>query len=1222
VQATLLTLAIAAILALLAALLGPHFVDWNAHRATFEQQASQAIGLPVRVTGPMDVRLLPSPSLVLSGVEIGEPGDAQALRAKALGIEFALPPLLSGHFRAVELRLIAPEMRVSLTQDGQAVLPNALGGIDTQPLSIDKLVVEDASLHLADAASGTSAVLTRLWFSGEVRALPGPIRGEGAFVMDGALYGYRIATARPEANGSRIKLTIDPADRPVVAELEGLLTAADGVPRFEGTAALARRVALKGDKGDTAEPWRISARVKASAASALFEQVEYQYGPDERALKLHGTAEAKFGAQPRLDAVLTARTLDADKLLGDAHSAGQSPRAALSDLISAAARIVGPPIPAQVGFGIDSLTLGGASLQNIRGDIEFGRGRMVLTGFEARGPGFTQVQASGRIEQPSEGLSFSGPVVVTSTDPRAFMQWLDGKTGASTLPARPLRFRGEVTLAAERIAIERMQAQFDRKTFDGDISYVFASGAEPARLVAALRADEVDLDAWLDAADSAKLFSGIERPDDVSLALSLKRLRFGGFDADDMTVKMSLKDDALSIERLAVARVAGLAIEGKGDIDTRTHRGSGSFNVAIRDAQGLNALAAHAPAVMVAPLQRAAQVAGAGKLAGTIRVEPAAEAGNSRATISLAGPLGPIDLRLKSVVAGAWTEPRQADLSLEASLDSGDVNALLNLVAAERLVSAPRQPGTYTLSLQGALAGDLDLDTRIVSANLDMRAQGKIRALGSDAGRASLDIAIGSADVVLPGAAAKTIPVTLKTKLVRDGEGLRFDDLSASVAGSALRGRLGLAFGEPLKLDGELRMDRLDIGAVLATVIGSARASKSGAAWSETPFALPALPRLTGQMHVSAAQAALTPALQVAKFRSALRFAETDVSVEHIAGEVLGGALSGEMTIRPAPDAIGLNARIAVNDADATQLLFGDGAAPLTGQAALTLQVEGMGRSPRALVGSLNGSGTLTLERAQIASLDPNVFATAMNSVDQGLPIDAPRVRDLANRGLNAGPLMVPHAEATLTIAAGIARIDTFKARAEAADLAASGSYDFSTARIDLRLAMTGPAEGASLRPEIAVQLRGPSAAPERILDISALTGWLALRSVDRHTKKIEAIEQSRQAEEAKEPAGKEAAPPKPETSVAPSLPRKPAQPAAQPVQPAVPLPPAVEIRPAPGERRRVLPQAREPRIEPQRAEPQHSGGANPFPTPIGSPPPQEPPVARPFAPQTVRPIF
>jgi uncharacterized protein involved in outer membrane biogenesis len=474
---------------------------------------------------------------------------------------------------------------------------------------------------------------------------------------------------------------------------------------------------------------------------------------------------------------------------------------------------------------------------------------------------------------------------------------------------------------------------------------------------------------------------------------------------------------------------------------------------------------------------------------------------------------------------------------------------------------------------------------------------------------------------VLPGPAPKTVPVALKTKFVRDGSGLRLDDLSANIAGSAVRGRLGLVFGEPLAIDGELRTDRLDIGAVLATVIGGARAAKGETSWSETPFALPAVPKLSGRMNVSAAQAALTPALQVAKFRSALRFADAELIVEDVAGEVLGGSLSGEMTIRRAPDAVGLNGRIAVTDADATQLLFGDGAAPLTGQAALTLQFEGLGRSPLALVGSLNGSGTLTLDQARIASLDPNVFATAMNSVDQGLPIDAPRVRELANRGLDAGPLVVPHAEATLTIAAGVARIDTFKARAEAADLAVTGSYDFSSSRIDLRLAMSGPAAGTALQPEVAVQLRGPSAAPQRVLDVSALTGWLALRSVDRQTKKIEAIEQGRPVEDAPAAPEKEGAPQKPETDVTPQLRRKPAPPAVQPAQPVQPLPPAVEIRPAPGERRRILPQPREPRIESQHAEPERSGGANPFPTPIGSPRPQ-PPVARPFPPQTVRPVF
>ncbi|MFZ5690109.1 MAG: AsmA-like C-terminal region-containing protein [Pseudomonadota bacterium] len=1214
-QATLLTLAIAAILALLAALLGPYFIDWNAHRAAFEQHASKAVGLPVRVSGPMEVRLLPSPSLVLSGVEIGQPGDAQTVRAKTLGIEFALPPFLSGKLQAVELRLIGPEMRLSLTEDGRAVLPNALAGVNSQALSIDKLIIEDARLELADAASGAGAALSKLWFNGEVKALPGPIRGEGAFVMDGELYSYRIATSRPEANGSRIKLTINPADRPVYAEAEGLITAPDGAPRFEGTAAIGRRAPVKGDKGDIAEPWKISARVKATAASALFEQVEYQYGPDERALKLHGTAEAKFGDLPRLDAVMSARSLDADKLLAGAGGAGQPPRAAIAALISAAERIIGPPIPTQIGFGIDTMTLGGGSLQNIRGDIELRHGGEILvTAFEARAPGFTQLQASGKIEKNDGRLSFHGPVAASASDPRAFANWLDGQSASSALPSHSMRFRGDLNVAPDTIAIKRLQAEFDRKAFDGDFSYVFANPAEPARLTATLRADNLDLDAWMDLAASFGAVPDSTQPHDVALSLSLKQVRFSGFDGAGAKVKLTHKAGVLAIDALSIEDIAGLGIDGKGRIDMMARRGTISFDVAVRDSDGLGTLAKRSPAALSELLLRAAQAAVPGKLAGSISVEPASD-GNSRAAVSLAGPLGAVNLKLQAALTGQWTDPGKTALVLDGSLDAADVNAVLRLAAAERFLSVPKQAGSYTLSAKGNLDGDITIDTRILSADLDIRASGQVRPFADDARRATLDVAVGKASVIVDGAVAKPVPVSLKTQLVSDALGIRLEDVSASVAGTPVRGRIAVALGDTPQIEGEIRTDTIDVAGLAAAASGASRTDKGDHRWSETPFALLPLPHLSGRLSVSAAQATITPAMQVSKFRTALQFADSNLKFENIAGELLGGRLSGDITIQRAPDALGLQAQIAITDADATQLLFGDGVAPLTGQAALTMRLEGMGRSPRALVGSLNGTGTLVLDRARIAALDPKVFEIAMRSVDQGLPIDAGRVRDLASRSLDAGPLIVPHAEATLTIAAGIARIDTFKARAEAADLAVSGSYDFSDSRIDLRVAMSGPAAGASLQPELAVQLRGPAAKPERALDISALTGWLALRSVDRQAKKLEAIEQGRAIEDAPEtPHTEFAAPQKPESATA-SPRRKPPQSALQP------LPPAVEFAPAP-ERRRILPQTQ--RAEPQRADPRSelppTGGANPFPRPIGTPPP--PNAVRPSPPQSVRPLF
>ena len=82
-QTTLLGLAIALILALVAALVGPLVVDWGTYRSLFESEATHLVGVPVKVTGSIDARLLPSPELTLHDIEIGE-GEGR-VGARALG---------------------------------------------------------------------------------------------------------------------------------------------------------------------------------------------------------------------------------------------------------------------------------------------------------------------------------------------------------------------------------------------------------------------------------------------------------------------------------------------------------------------------------------------------------------------------------------------------------------------------------------------------------------------------------------------------------------------------------------------------------------------------------------------------------------------------------------------------------------------------------------------------------------------------------------------------------------------------------------------------------------------------------------------------------------------------------------------------------------------------------------------------------------------------------
>ena len=160
-------------------------------------------------------------------------------------------------------------------------------------------------------------VLDKLWFRGQLRSLTGPFRGEGAFVSSGEIHGYRIAAGRLADDGIKVKLNIDIAERPLAIEVDGLLAADRTAPGFDGSFSMSRPVGSVKASGKTVvnEPWKLTGKMKANAQSALMEQVEFQYGPEQRAAKLDGAAEIKFGERPRLQGALSARQIDLDRLI-------------------------------------------------------------------------------------------------------------------------------------------------------------------------------------------------------------------------------------------------------------------------------------------------------------------------------------------------------------------------------------------------------------------------------------------------------------------------------------------------------------------------------------------------------------------------------------------------------------------------------------------------------------------------------------------------------------------------------------------------------------------------------------------------------------------------------------------------------------------------------------------------------------------------------------------
>jgi len=198
------------------------FVDWNQYRAEFESNASRLTGLQVRVSGPIVARLLPTPMFTLAQIEIARRGDAGALRARTLGVEFDLGALIRGDWRATNVRLEGADFAVGLDGTGRLDWPAPPAGVDADVIAIQKLEIVDGRAILADAASGSRVVLEKLEFQGELRSLVGPLKGEGSFVTGGLHYPYRIAAGRPATTarcgcGSRsIRSTARSPRRPMV----------------------------------------------------------------------------------------------------------------------------------------------------------------------------------------------------------------------------------------------------------------------------------------------------------------------------------------------------------------------------------------------------------------------------------------------------------------------------------------------------------------------------------------------------------------------------------------------------------------------------------------------------------------------------------------------------------------------------------------------------------------------------------------------------------------------------------------------------------------------------------------------------------------------------------------------------------------------------------------------------------------------------------------------
>jgi hypothetical protein len=296
------------------------------------------------------------------------------------------------------------------------------------------------------------------------------------------------------------------------------------------------------------------------------------------------------------------------------------------------------------------------------------------------------------------------------------------------------------------------------------------------------------------------------------------------------------------------------------------------------------------------------------------------------------------------------------------------------------------------------------------------------------------------------------------------------------------------------------------------------------------------------------------------------------LTFDNLKGGIGGGEASANIDVKPDANGIALNARVQLAGADGAALHYRGLAMP-AGRASLQLTLASQGRSASALTGALSGSGIVTLDSAVIGGLDPRAFEVAIRASDSGQATDDIKLRQIVEPVLSAGALLVASAQIPFNIRDGRIRVGATTLDSDGVRAIISGGYDIPADQADIRanLALTS-AQPAASRPEIQLFAVGSPDALDRTVDVAALSSWLAVRAIDRETRRLDSIERGDRPPAMPASVPPLAAPPPPAV-VLPPKPRvsAPRPPAVAPVptapvvsQQAAPLPPPIEVRPAP----------------------------------------------------------
>ncbi len=1047
---TLTVLAGLLVLTLLAALIGPGFVDWRSYRPQIEARLSAALGVETSVAGGIGLRLLPSPRLTLADVRIGPAGEtASSVAVEKLEAELALGPLARGDVRLSDVQAEGATLSLMLDEAGGVLLPARIGAGLPAQTSLERLSLRRSALIWREPGK-EPVTLTPV--SAEISAvgLTGPWRIEGE--IDGA--SLRISTGALEPEGRlRAKATLTGEETQIgfdglfllPATAGGLNLGIDGAFSMSPGGALA----LSGRVSGGPRQLDLAGLVLDIAGGAARLEGEGQYLPGRNTGSL----------------ALRARRLDGDALA-----------LALAERPGAMRALLGLPGPIDIGLDLDQVAWRGEDFS------AFGlRGRLDVNGLSETS---ASVRVGGALIGASGALDaggVAGRLNLKAEDSRRVALALQ-RAGLDPALADLVVGLGRIDADAvgafdgSRLGVERLLV-----TGSSGIRLEGSGDILPERLSAKLALQGLDLNTL----PPAESFAGLAGARDLSLDLALTNARFRSAPPGSASLVVVREGANWRLDRLAIDGFGGVAVSGTGALLSE----GGEISGRIR-APRFEAVAALAgPLLPETARQALARTSdGLSRLDARFRLTRA-PGGETGLVVDGAAQAGRLMLDGRLDAAGQW---RNGSLKFDLT-DRRQVFAALGLPTPQR-----GGQGLLTLSREQDRLG-----ATLAGPGLSLVVE------GDQAAPTRLTVQADGPGQILPEGPARLLPDGLFDAHARIGfasDAISLDDLVANLGGTMARGALTLP--REGAISGRLALPQLDLRGLIAGALGATPAP-AGAVWSATRFGAPIV--LGNQGFSLAIETGALVAADGLPLRDARFTLTTDadgIRIEGLSAAYGGGTVAGRLGLRREGGLAQFSGQVDLAQIDLAGLTGGG----LTGRLSGRVEAGGSGESPARLVAGLGGAGSVTLSGASLSRFDPAAYGRVIAATgEDASESETARLQGRISEQLDRAAWSLGDVSVPFTLAGGLMRLQPFSFERSGLRAEASGIVDLRATSADLRLSLRPlgplPKGWPGDAPQVGVAWRGPLSALRRETDVGALSNAVAARALAREIERVEAFE-------------------------------------------------------------------------------------------------------------------